>query len=893
MARSNYDMFLPGHVLGGRYRIRELIGRGGMARVYLATDVALQRDLALKILDAQYADDETFMRRFLREARLVARLEHPNILTVYDIGRVDQVTYIAMRYAEGGTLQQLLQSRSTPLDVGDAVRLAVQIASALEYAYSLGIVHRDVKPNNILLTNEQNAMLSDFGIARIVGTETLARPAELIGTPRYMSPEQITEKEFGIESDIYSLGVVLYEMLTLRLPFMGSSIATTLYQALYETPEAPRALNPSIPIMLDKAILRALAKDPADRYASAALFAAALERSIKGVSPDESWGEWQQVIMDRLLTRGQVAATELSDIPSEFRTYAIDRFVSENTQMRLSYIEDKSRIVLENAERVSFFLDKWDDVLGHLSQPRIISGLRRLFRVPTDENRQAIKSTLEISESLSDLFRISIQGNAVQKGKFVSDLFLDSTTLLEGLNVPSRLPCIFLLHTEFNDNDVTSLRSLLTDLVGPSQKVALLLVFGSSTQLEEIRAVIDRRMKQVYAHDVIAIGRDDLVSLAVTRDPQRALRSLILSHVDLLSVSVFVTTGPTPDAIFFGREAEMREITEQASNASFAIIGGRRVGKSSLLMRLHRLRLPAVEIRTLYHDCSTTPTYDDFLGAAIHNWRPAPPPSNPATFGELLESAPDEKPLVLLLDEADKLVPIDREDNWRLFSVLRSLANSGRAQIVFSGERTLRRALRDPKSPLFNFANEMLLGPLDRRAVEELVTLPMKQLEIDLEDHKAIVDRIWTFTSGHPNIVQRLCRRLIERLNERGTRRIILDDVNAIIENPQFQEVDFLQTYWEAASPLEKIITLVLSPDTETYSLKQVRQALHTQLDIHPSAKATKDALDRLVDLRSILKRSQSGYAFAVEAFPLVVANTTTSKDLLEVLVEQYEQEEA
>ena len=345
--------------------------------------------------------------------------------------------------------------------------------------------------------------------------------------------------------------------------------------------------------------------------------------------------------------------------------------------------------------------------------------------------------------------------------------------------------------------------------------------------------------------------------------------------------------------MFFGREAELRDVLESVGVSSYVVIGGRRIGKTSTLSRLHRVRLLAAGFRTLYHDCSTTPTCDTFLAAAIRDWRPEPPPSAPSTFGDLLQSLPEDKPLVLLLDEADKLIPADRANKWRLFNVLRAMVNSGRAQVVLSGERTLRDALRDPKSPLFNFANEMLLGPLDFHAVEELVTRPMKQLEIELVDEKAIVDRIWAFTSGHPNVVQRLCRRLIERLNEQGTRRITLDDVNAVIEDPGFQRDDFLSTYWEAATSLEKIISLLMADDEDIRTLRTVRQALAERCNLHPKAREVDDALQRLVDLRSILKRTPTGYEFAVEAFPRVVAGTMTLEDMLEVLVEDYAEEQA
>jgi hypothetical protein len=219
------------------------------------------------------------------------------------------------------------------------------------------------------------------------------------------------------------------------------------------------------------------------------------------------------------------------------------------------------------------------------------------------------------------------------------------------------------------------------------------------------------------------------------------------------------------------------------------------------------------------------------------------------------------------------------------------LAQAGFCQFVLCGERTLRNALRDPNSPLFNFANEILLGPLDYHAVEELVARPMKQLEIELENEKALVDQVWNFTSGHPNVVQRLCRRLIERLNEQGSRHITLDDVDVVIEDPGFQRDDFLSTYWEAATPLEKIISLLMSDNGEVRTLQSMRETLENRCGLHPSAREIDDALQRLVDLRSILKRTPSGYEFAVKAFPRVVAGTMTLNDMLMILTEEYEEQ--
>jgi hypothetical protein len=180
---------------------------------------------------------------------------------------------------------------------------------------------------------------------------------------------------------------------------------------------------------------------------------------------------------------------------------------------------------------------------------------------------------------------------------------------------------------------------------------------------------------------------------------------------------------------------------------------------------------------------------------------------------------------------------------------------------------------------------------LDYRAVKELVTRPMEQLEIELVDKKVLVDRIWAFTSGHPNIVQRLCRRLIERLNDLDTRRITLESVNAVIEDPGFQRDDFLSTYWEAATPLERIISLLMADYENARSLRSVRRIIENRCKLQPSARKIDEALQRLVDLRSILKRTPTGYEFAVKAFPRVVAGTMTLNDMLMILTEEYQEQ--
>ncbi|MGA9349327.1 MAG: ATP-binding protein [Anaerolineae bacterium] len=355
-------------------------------------------------------------------------------------------------------------------------------------------------------------------------------------------------------------------------------------------------------------------------------------------------------------------------------------------------------------------------------------------------------------------------------------------------------------------------------------------------------------------------------------------------------MSPFVITGYAPDDMFFGREHEFREITEHAATASYALIGGRRIGKTSILKRLERVHLPATGFCALYHDCSFTPTQAELVQAVAPDktWFPEPPANLPASFAGIIQALPNDKPLVILLDEADKLIEPDRRASYPVFDTLRALANAGRCRFVLSGEQALRTELTNPNSPLYNFANEILIGRLDFQSVEELVTRPMKQLEIVLEDEAEMVQCIWDFTSGHPNVIQRLCQRLIVLLNQRGDRRLTLDDVEAVVVDPDFLRKDFLNIYWERATALERLCSLVMATDDSVRTLTAVHEALHKR-GVEATLNEVDDALERLADLRNILQRTAEGYEFAVTAFPEIIAKTARLEDLIALNRETYQ----
>ncbi len=283
-------------VLAGRYRIDELIGRGGMASVYRGYDLTLDREVALKVLRRELADDAAFRTRFRLEAQAASRMSHPTIVRVFDAGEdtettpdgvVHPVPFIVMELVNGDLLKDIIAGGDVP--VTDAVRYVDGILEALEYSHRAGVVHRDIKPGNVMVTAAGQVKVMDFGIARAVSdsSSTVAETTAIIGTAAYFSPEQAKGEPVDARADLYSTGVVLYELLTGRPPFRGETPVAVAYQHVSETPVPPSEHTESIPRGLDALVMRALAKDPFQRFQDAASFRSALSAAVGGTAPSK------------------------------------------------------------------------------------------------------------------------------------------------------------------------------------------------------------------------------------------------------------------------------------------------------------------------------------------------------------------------------------------------------------------------------------------------------------------------------------------------------------------------------------------------------------------------------------------------------------------------------
>lgn len=291
----------------GQYEILAEIGRGGMATVYRGYQASLNRSVAVKVLSGELAHDPDFRARFAREAHAVAQLAHPNILPVYDFGEdpATGVVYFVTQLVDGGALSVQMNA---PMPPDAAARIVAQLARALDYAHACGIVHRDVKPANVLMTRDGHPFLSDFGIAKIMAETKLTQTGASLGTPEYMSPEQAQGLPVDHRSDIYSLGVLLYRMLAGMLPFQADTPVALLHQHAYEPPPPLRERAPGVPKSIERIVMRALAKDPAQRYSTAGELADALE--------DEAAGRRQLLGLGRRTSRAKLTPMPVAGAPT-------------------------------------------------------------------------------------------------------------------------------------------------------------------------------------------------------------------------------------------------------------------------------------------------------------------------------------------------------------------------------------------------------------------------------------------------------------------------------------------------------------------------------------------------------------------------------------------------
>lgn len=805
-----------------------------MGTVYKARDIRLDRTVAIKVVPRPATGDS--QPAFVGEARTLARLSHPNIVRVYDVGEFEGGLYLVTEFIEGRSLAEILQS-GTRLDPDEATEIIAQVGQALAFMHRHNLTHRDIKPANILVCDSGRVLLSDLGLAVQFNDALLTTAGTVLGTPRYMSPEQAMGSRLDGRSDIYSLAVVLHEALSGHSSY-GRSESADILRKVVETPLPPiRQLNPGVSDAIAEILNKALAKNPQARYSTAEEFVSAL-RAARQISARES-----DIAQPRAQTVGRTL--DVDDLPATASVAPYSAGGSHRFEEFASLWNELSRTVTSDRDR---FVAAATTIAAGLLREAV--GYRIEQAIPY------LKGTV---------------------GYFVEAPFLWIRY--------SRFPILFVAYDQPNP-DVLAIVVQQLEIAKATEYFALLIVVppqGKETG-REARELNDLVADSVYRHDFVVLDREHLTRL-IAENSSRALVEIILEQrTELLAtLSPYIVSGPVPENMFFGRESQLKMISQGIGRSDFAIVGGRRIGKSSILLRLRRLFGDDPRYRAIYLDCEARFDYENFF-AGLGESLDVPVDGTPSSFQQITKALGHGRPsqmVVFLLDEIDELLDFDskRRPSGALFKAFRAASQEGVCRFVFSGSRTLYRHLRDAHSPFFNFCEAITVGRLEEKSIVEIVCKPMLQLGFEIPDRERLVSRFIELTSSHPNLAQWMCDRLIKTSIEKS---ITVEALEQLATTPEFQE-HYVSTAWGDATPHEKLITLLM--EGPAFSDNDVRQKL-TEVNLSRDDRALRDSLE-ILRLYSLLDRDDSGYRFALSQFPRIVRESGVAATQTEWLVNE------
>ena len=591
--------------------------------------------------------------------------------------------------------------------------------------------------------------------------------------------------------------------------------------------------------------------------------AAMSEQRLSSASTEENWPAWETSIRNALMQYGWVDEYFLSSsVPPSLWVPAMRRYVQEHSDDALIFYEVPPRIELANRLRMQSFLHSWKAAWE---------------LVESEANFHNIVS--EIAAELCSLLGFVHLPQEERTYRRLHGFVVRAPALR--LKVPPRFPIVFVRCREGSPDDLTDLRNLMS-ILGMTSYFALVIDLNDFTDRLDPRQNLKTLMRDTI-HDFIVLDGNDLRQVLIARDPGQRLVEIILQQVDLTVVSPYVTSGPVPENMFFGREHELKTITRKIGDTSFALIGGRKIGKTSTLVKLYRLMSEGHEdCRALYLDCQSVSSPEAFFEAANTLWKADPPIHSSEDFRRYLV-ANDRKRhelTVVLLDEVDSLVAYDLKHEQTLFSVFRGLSQQRRCRFVFCGERILHTQLHAADSPLFNFCDVIHLGYLKESAAQRIISEPLRTMGISIQNPEEVVSEVINLSSCHPNLVQYLCQQLILEANSRHSRLVTPADLKQVRHSSSFHEF-FLEVTWGNTTALEQAITLLIA-DREHVSLGEIQETMARNGFAVPQEQLEK-AISGL-RLYSILLKEGQQYRFASGAFADIVRESQETDILLTTL---------
>lgn len=467
-------------ILANRYELIRKIGGGGMAVVYLAYDTSLDRQVAIKLLREEYVDDPDFIRQFQKEAKAIARLSHQNIVNIYDFGESDGVTYLVMEYVEGSTLKEII-AQYGPLPISQVIDYSIQICYGLAQAHSQQIVHKDIKPHNIMIDRNHVVKITDFGIAQAMNNLTITHNKGILGSAHYFSPEQARGERVDFESDIYSLGIVMYEMVAGKVPFTGDNPVTVALKHMQERPTSLTAQRADVPLGLERIIFKALEKNPADRFASMQEMADAL-LDLQLHLKDEDYYQRDMVLTSSEQDYGRQDHRGAEISRKETPTESSDTTGEHTRIMRRNYLEEgqsgkgkkksrKKNVLLLAAAAVFLFLASFWAVQGWLRHDEVM--------VPDLRDKTLLEAEALLGEkSLKIKVEDKIYDGEIEKDHIISQLPQADTRVKEGREVA--------VVVSLGSDEVT-----VPDLSGKTEQEARIALENEGLELGEVTKATD------------------------------------------------------------------------------------------------------------------------------------------------------------------------------------------------------------------------------------------------------------------------------------------------------------------------------------------------------------------------------------------------------------------
>jgi len=582
----------------------------------------------------------------------------------------------------------------------------------------------------------------------------------------------------------------------------------------------------------------------------------------------EHYPIWESQIENSLLTEGKAS---LKKIPRVNRAYASNQYQKRHSDFALFYDEKENSLRVNDPSQIEEFNNCWENAVLNLNANS------------KEQTKSFQESSTQIIHFLCDAMGFTVDDKSKRQYERLWACIVNAPILRT--NIPSRFPFICFQQRGITNADIGNFRDIL-DIFEITNRFALIVFDDAERACQIFQESVFRG-----AFDFVFLDKDDSLNILIAKEPRRALMRSILEQIDLTAISPYVPAGPVPENMFFGREGEIKRITQELNNNnSVVIIGGRRIGKTSVLQRLRwDFMKPGSKWHPLYANLQIVENYEDFFEQIRIDWKfeTKKDDYSPRQFyGLASDLAKQEKQtIVFLIDEVDQLLWHDVNNTNILFETFRALSQNKQCFFVFSGERVLNKQIHNPNSPLFNFCINIPLSYLDEKNATVLITEPMATMDVEIEKQQQVIEEIIDISSCHPRIIQYICDKMISLISNEQTRCITIEHLHSITDSSEFKQ-EFIETIWGRYKPLEKLLTLLMIDKGSGFTKSDIHVALN-KTGVSVSEDDLADAINNL-QINSVLQQSEEQlFAFKAKALPEIVKEVKNVETEIEQLKEE------